>query len=45
MRALIQRVASASVSVDGVEVGRTGRGLVGVAKDDKEEDAATSLRG
>ena len=42
MRALIQRVASASVSVDGVEVGRTGRGLVvlvGVAKDDKEEDA------
>ena len=42
MRALIQRVARASVWVDGVEVGRTGKGLVvllGMSKDDGEEDA------
>ncbi len=41
MRALIQRVARASVSVDGVEVGRTGKGLVvllGVTTQDGEED-------
>lgn len=42
MRALIQRVARASVSVDGLEVGRTGKGLVvllGISKEDGEEDA------
>ena len=42
MRALIQRVAGASVSVDGVEVGRIGRGLVvllGVCTEDGEEVA------
>ncbi len=42
MRALIQRVARASVSVDGHEVGRTGKGLVvllGISKEDGEEDA------
>ena len=42
MRALIQRVTGASVSVDGVEVGRTGKGLVvllGMSKEDGEEDA------
>lgn len=42
MRALIQRVARASVSVDGREVGRTGKGLVvllGISKEDGEEDA------
>ena len=41
MRALIQRVARASVSVDGVEVGKTGKGLVvllGVTTQDGEED-------
>ena len=42
MRALIQRVARASVLVDGLEVGRTGQGLVillGISKEDGEEDA------
>ena len=42
MRALIQRVARASVSVDDVEVGRTGKGLavlLGISKEDGEEDA------
>ncbi len=42
MRALIQRVARASVSVDGVEIGRTGKGLVvllSVSREDEEEDA------
>ncbi len=41
MRALIQRVVRASVSVDGVEVGKTGPGLVvllGVSEEDAEED-------
>ena len=42
MRARIQRVASASVSVDSAVVGRIGRGLVvlvGVARGDDEDDA------
>ena len=42
MRALVQRVARASVSVDGAEFASTGRGLVvllGVSKEDSEEDA------
>ncbi len=42
MRALIQRVARAFVLVNGVEVGRTGRGLVvllGISREDGEEDA------
>ena len=42
MRALIQRVTSASVSVDSGVVGRIGRGLavlIGVARDDDEDDA------
>ena len=42
MRALIQRVARASVVADGREVGNTGAGLVvllGISKDDGEEDA------
>lgn len=42
MRALVQRVARASVLVNGVEVGKTGRGLVvllGISKEDGEEDA------
>ena len=42
MRALVQRVAEASVTVDGTQVGRTGEGLVvllGVSKDDGEADA------
>ena len=42
MRALIQRVARASVSVNGAEVGRTGEGLavpLGVSREDDEEDA------
>jgi len=51
MRALVQRVCSASVSVDGVEVSRIGRGLlvlVGLRDGDVEADAefmcALSLR-
>ena len=43
MRAVIQRVSEASVSVDGVTVGKIGRGwlvLLGVAREDGEEDAA-----
>lgn len=42
MRALIQRVTRAAVSVDGAEVGTTGIGLavlLGVARDDEEEDS------
>ena len=42
MRALLQRVTGASVSVAGEEVGRIGRGLVvllGVAAGDTEKDA------
>ena len=42
MRALIQRVARASVSVDGMEIARTGAGLVvllGMSREDAEEDA------
>ena len=42
MRALVQRVTRASVSVDGAEVASTGKGLVvllGVSKEDSEEDA------
>ena len=43
MRAVIQRVSSASVTVDGAEVGAIGRGLLvllGVARSDVEADAA-----
>ena len=42
MRALIQRVTESSVEIDGLEVGRTGPGLlvlVGVATGDDEADA------
>ena len=42
MRALIQRVARASVLVNGAEVGRTGKGLVvlvGISREDSDEDA------
>lgn len=42
MKALLQRVTGASVSVGGEVVGRIGRGvvaLVGVARDDGEKDA------
>jgi len=42
MRAVVQRVSEASVSVEGREVGRIGAGLcvlVGVAQGDAEEDA------
>jgi D-aminoacyl-tRNA deacylase len=42
MKALLQRVLSAAVTVDSVETGRIGRGLVvflGVARDDSEADA------
>ncbi len=43
MRAVIQRVSEASVTVDGKVVGQIGAGLcalIGVAVDDAEEDAA-----
>lgn len=43
VRAVLQRVSSAEVSVDGRVVGRIGRGLVvllGVAREDTEDDAA-----
>jgi D-tyrosyl-tRNA(Tyr) deacylase len=42
MRAIVQRVSSARVVVDGEAVGSIGRGLcvlLGVARDDREEDA------
>lgn len=42
MKALLQRVTSASVSIDNNEVGRIGKGLVvflGVASGDEEKDA------
>ena len=42
MKALVQRVSRAAVTVGGKEVGRIGEGLVvllGVGKDDSEEDA------
>ena len=42
MRALVQRVADASVSVDGEVIGSIGSGLVvlvGICRDDGEEDA------
>ena len=42
MRAVIQRVSSASVTVDGQVVGNCGRGyliLLGVAQEDTEQDA------
>ncbi len=42
MKALLQRVLSASVTVDSVEVGRIGPGLLvllGVGRDDREADA------
>ena len=42
MKALLQRVSGASVSINGEEVGRIGRGLVvflGVANGDTEKDA------
>ncbi len=42
MRAVVQRVSEASVSVEGREVGRIGAGLcvlVGVAEEDSEADA------
>ena len=43
MRAVLQRVARASVTVDGAVVGRIGVGwlvLLGVAKGDTDDDAA-----
>ena len=43
MRAVVQRVTSASVAVDGKVVAQIGRGfllLVGIARDDTEDDAA-----
>ncbi len=42
MRALVQRVAAASVEVEGQEVGRINSGLVvllGVSRDDSQDDA------
>jgi D-tyrosyl-tRNA(Tyr) deacylase len=47
MRAVIQRVSSASVTVDGTTVGKIGPGLLvllGVAKGDTEQDAAMLAR-
>ena len=43
MRAIVQRVSRAEVTVEGESMGRIGRGfviLLGVARDDTEEDAA-----
>lgn len=43
MRAVVQRVSSASVEVDGASVGSIERGflaLIGVGRDDTDEDAA-----
>ena len=43
MRALLQRVSHASVSIDGRQTAKTGPGLLvllGVSKDDTQEDAA-----
>jgi D-tyrosyl-tRNA(Tyr) deacylase len=42
MRAVLQRVAEASVQIDGQEVGRIGRGilvLLGIGRDDLPEDS------
>ena len=42
MRALLQRVAEASVEIEGEQVGRIGRGLLvllGISEDDDEADA------
>lgn len=47
MRALVQRVAEASVHVDGARVGAIGEGLLvflGVARDDADDDAAYIAR-
>lgn len=47
MRALVQRVSSASVSVDGEEIARIGRGLLvllGVHADDTPEQADKLIR-
>lgn len=47
MKALLQRVSRASVSVAGEEVGRIGKGLVvflGVAEGDSEKDAQYLIR-
>jgi D-aminoacyl-tRNA deacylase len=47
MRAVVQRVSSASVSVDGKEVGHIGAGLLvllGVATDDGPDDTAFMVR-
>ena len=46
MRAVLQRVTRASVRVEGETVGEIGRGLVvllGIARDDAEEDARYTL--
>jgi D-tyrosyl-tRNA(Tyr) deacylase len=47
MRALLQRVSSASVTVDGTVIGQIGKGfliLLGIADDDAEEDAVWLAR-
>jgi D-tyrosyl-tRNA(Tyr) deacylase len=47
MRAVVQRVTRASVSVDGTELAAIGRGfvaLIGVAVDDREHDADALAR-
>ena len=47
MRAVIQRVSRASVTVDGTEVGRIGNGLLvllGVGRGDSEQDAEMLAR-